>query len=87
MVQCEAYNDAMTEVSSGSERLLDQYMQALDRYGLARAEMEAVETSETLADTKAVADRVQKATWEFVEARHKYKRRKSLSAVSQARTA
>ena len=77
----------MTEVSSGSERLLDQYMQALDRYGLARAEMDAVETSDTVADPKAVADRVEKATWQFVEARHKYKRRKSLRLASQARTA
>ncbi len=76
----------MTEMSSGSECLLDQYMQALERYGLAHAEMEAVETSGTVTDPKAVADRVQKATWEFVEARHKYKRRKSLSAVSQVRT-
>jgi hypothetical protein len=75
----------MTEVSSGSERLLDQYMEALDRYGLARAELEAVESSKAVADPNALADRIQKATWEFVEARHKYKRR-HLPQVNQTRT-
>lgn len=67
----------MTEVASGSEHLLDEYMQALDRYGLARAELEAIETSKTETDPRSVEDRVQTARWEFCQARHKYKRRKS----------
>jgi len=68
----------MTEVSSGSEQLLDQYMEALERYGFARAEMEDGGAGKTEADPKAVEDRVQKARWEFCEARQKFKRRKSM---------
>ena len=74
----------MTEVSSVSEQLLDNYIEALERYGLARAEMEAVETCKTLADPNTAEDRVQKARWEFCEARHKYRRRKSLRLVHAA---
>lgn len=75
----------MTEVSSGQEHLLDEYMQALDRYGLARAELEAVETGGAKATPEVAHDRVEKATWEFVQARHKYRRRKLLQRT-QART-
>ena len=77
----------MTDVSSGSEVLLNQYMDALDQYGLARAEMDNVEAAKTNVDSKAVEARVQKATWEFVEARHRYRRRNSLRQLTQARTA
>jgi len=77
----------MTEVSSGSQHLLDQYIEALERYGLARAEMEAVETSKTQADPKAAEDRVQKARWEYCQARHKFRRRRILRQLNQARTA
>jgi len=77
----------MTEVSSGSEHLLNQYMDALDQYGLARAEMEAVETGAATVTPEVVEDRVEKARWKFVEARHKYRRRKTLRQLTQARTA
>ncbi len=77
----------MTDVSSGSEGLLNQYMEALDQYGLARAEMEAVETGAAKVPPAVVEDRVEKARWKFVEARHKYRRRNSMRQLSQARTA
>lgn len=77
----------MTEVSSGSEHLLNQYMDALDQYGLARAEMEAVETGAATVTPEVVEDRVEKARWKFVEARHRYRRRKTLRQLTQARTA
>ncbi len=77
----------MTEVSSSTEPLLDQYMEALDQYGMARAEMEAVETGTAKAAPEVVEDLVEKARWKFVEARHKYKRRKTLRQISQARIA
>ena len=75
----------MPEASSGPEHLLDEYMEALDRYGLARAELEAVETSKTEADPKAAEDRVQMARWEFCQARHRYRRR-NVSPVSLPQT-
>ena len=73
----------MSEVSARSQNLLDLYMEALDQYGVACTEMEAVGTSKTHFDPEAAEDRVQKARWEYCRARQRYRHRNSQPQVRQ----
>jgi hypothetical protein len=52
-------------------------MCGLDQYGLARAEMDAIEAGSTDIPPAGVEDRIDKARWAYVEACHKYRHRKS----------
>ena len=72
----------MSRVVSGSTDVIDLYMDALDKYGLACAELERLETGPDF-DRKMVEDRVQRTRWEYCKARQKYKRRNSQPEVKQ----
>jgi hypothetical protein len=74
------YNGPMTAMSSASENLLDEYMEALDRYGLACTERDDAETGQSHADPAVVEDQIRKTRWEYCQARQRYRHRKKSAA-------
>ncbi len=68
-------------MSPASERLLDQYMDALDRYGLACKERESAATGDSHSDPEVAEDRVRKARWDYCQARQQFRHRNTLAVA------